>query len=176
MHVTREWLIALDSYGFWKLLKQGAILWIRIPTGQLCIEVKDDMGRDPTRLPLGRRDDSIYGAHLTSDIGLEENHLSNMSLHGIHNIFSTSGWKDWIEISDPGTILLGSLSWPTDSCAQLFNPFSKISFSDSLGLPDVFEGTWEYVDSYTLGSSFPNTGPVILPNGWTRYDSPLFNP
>jgi hypothetical protein len=33
---------------------------------------------------------------------------------------------------------------------------------------------WEDADSSTQGSSFPNKGPVILPNGWTRYDSLIF--
>ncbi|KAJ7276577.1 hypothetical protein C8J57DRAFT_1309718 [Mycena rebaudengoi] len=92
-----------------------------------------------------------------------------MSLHDIHNIFCYSD-RRWnhIEISDPGTILLGSLSWPTASCVHLFNPFSEISLSDSLGLPDVHVRGWEVADSYMQGSSSPHEGLVILPNGWTR--------
>ncbi|KAJ7276566.1 hypothetical protein C8J57DRAFT_1583667 [Mycena rebaudengoi] len=91
-----------------------------------------------------------------------------MSLHDIHNIFCHSGWQTLIEISDPGTILLGSLSWPTASCVHLFNPFSEISLLDSLGLPDVDVDGWEVTDSYMQGSSSPHEGLVILPNGWTR--------
>ncbi|KAJ7279267.1 hypothetical protein C8J57DRAFT_1302759 [Mycena rebaudengoi] len=91
-----------------------------------------------------------------------------MSLHDIHNIFCHSGWQTLIEISDPGTILLGSLSWPTASCVYLFNPFSEISLSDSLGLPDVDVYDWEVADPYIQGSSSPHEGLVILPNGWTR--------
>ncbi|KAJ7279264.1 hypothetical protein C8J57DRAFT_1302727 [Mycena rebaudengoi] len=91
-----------------------------------------------------------------------------MSLHDIHNIFCYSGQRNHIEISDPGTILLGSLSWPTASCVYLFNPFSEISLLDSLGLPDVDVDGWEVADSYMQGSSFLHKGLVILPNGWTR--------
>ncbi|KAJ7279280.1 hypothetical protein C8J57DRAFT_1712399 [Mycena rebaudengoi] len=91
-----------------------------------------------------------------------------MSLHDIHNIFCYSGQYNQIEISDPGTILLGSLSWPTASCVHLFNPFSEISLSDSLGFPDVGVHGWEVTDSYMQGSSSPHKGLVILPNGWTR--------
>jgi hypothetical protein len=94
-----------------------------------------------------------------------------MSLDDIHNIFGTSGWWGMIEISEPGTILLGSFSWPTASCAYLFDPFSEISLLDSLGSPDVRVKSWECSQ---VGSSFPNEGLITLPNGWTQYDSPLF--
>jgi hypothetical protein len=105
---------------------------------------------------------------------LEDKLHSDMSLHDIHSIFCHSRWWTHIEISDPGTILLGSLSWPTASCIHLFNPFSEISLSDTLGLPDVGVHGWEVADSYMQGSSSPHKGLVILPNGWTRYDSLLF--
>ncbi|KAJ7279259.1 hypothetical protein C8J57DRAFT_1302700 [Mycena rebaudengoi] len=91
-----------------------------------------------------------------------------MSLHDIHKIFCNFSWQTLIEISDPGTILLGSLSWPTASCIHLFNPFSEISLLDSLGLPDVDVDNWEVADSYMQGSSSLHEGLVILPNGWTR--------
>jgi hypothetical protein len=107
---------------------------------------------------------------------LEEKLLSNMSLDDIHTIFTASGWGKPIEIVDPGTILLGSLSWPTSSCTHLFNPFSELSLSDGLGCPDVYAGGWKYADSYMQGSANSTEGPVVLPNGWTRYDSLLFQP
>jgi hypothetical protein len=124
-------------------------------------------------LPLALGTDYISGVHLTSDTNVEEKLFSNMSLDDIHTIFAASGWWDPIEISEPGAVLLRSLSWPTVSCAHRFNPFSEISLSNSLGLGDVHVSDWEDADSYTQGSSFPNEGLVTLPNGWTRYDSPL---
>ncbi|KAJ7268919.1 hypothetical protein C8J57DRAFT_1227687 [Mycena rebaudengoi] len=152
------------------LFLTGTMLWIRVSTGQLCIEVNDNEEQDISRLPIRRKHGSIPGVHFTSDINLEEEILSNMSLDDIHQIFCY--WWNQIEISDPGTILLGSLSWPTTSCAHQFNPFSEISLSDSLGLLDVHVENWEY---FQVDSSFPNEGLVTLLNGWTRYNSPLFN-
>ncbi|KAJ7207297.1 hypothetical protein B0H12DRAFT_439686 [Mycena haematopus] len=131
----------------------------------LCIEVNDTMQRDPTILPLAQRDESISRVHLTSDTNLEEKILSNMSLDDIHRIFYYSGsWKS-IEVSDPGTILFGSLSWPTASCAHKFDPFSEISILDGPRLPGVHVGSWECSPA---GSSSLNEGPVIGANGWTR--------
>jgi hypothetical protein len=149
------------------------MLWIRNSTAQLCIEVNDSEENYPHR-PLVHGGGPISSkVHLTSDINLEDELLSNMSLHDIHHIFCNSGWWNQIEISDPGTILLGSLSWPTASCIHLVNPFSEISLLDSLGLPDVDVDDWEVADSYMQGSSSLHEGLVILPNGWTRYDSLL---
>ncbi|KAJ7262525.1 hypothetical protein C8J57DRAFT_1471120 [Mycena rebaudengoi] len=166
--VTGKWLLVWDSYGFRNRLETGTMLWIRNSTGQLCIEVNNSEEKYAHR-PLAHPGSPISSrVHLTSDINLEDKLLSNMSLHDIHNIFSFSGWQDQIEISDPGIILLGSLSWPTASCVNLFNPFSEISLSDSLGLPDVDVRGWEVADTYMQGSSSLHEGLVILPNGWTR--------
>ncbi|KAJ7279311.1 hypothetical protein C8J57DRAFT_1464768 [Mycena rebaudengoi] len=175
--VTGKWLLFWDSYRNPQLrLETGTMLWICNSTGQLCIEVNDSEENYAHRpIPHGGSPISSR-VHLTSDINLEDKLLSNMSLHDIHNIFCHSGWQTLIEISDPGTILLGSLSWPTASCVHLFNPFSEISLLDSLGLPDVDVDGWEVTDSYMQGSSSPHEGLVILPNGWTRYDSLLFQP
>ncbi|KAJ7925474.1 hypothetical protein B0H13DRAFT_1124491 [Mycena leptocephala] len=164
MGITGKSLLVPDSHG-WNALETGTQLWIRISTGQLCIEVNDTMQRDPTILPLARRDESISRVHLTSDTNLEEKLLANMSLDDIHRIFHCSGWWKFIEVSDPGTILLGSLSWPAASCAHEFNPFSEISLLDSLRLPGVHVESWECSQ---VGSSSPNEGLVIGPNGWTR--------
>jgi sugar lactone lactonase YvrE len=112
-------------------------------------EVNDSEEQDPTRVQWALEGHPISGVHLTSNTNLEEKLLSNMSLDDIHNIFSASSSWNWIEFSDPGTILLGSHSCPKVSCAHLFNPFSEISLSDSLGLPDVVVGEWEEADSYT---------------------------
>ncbi|KAJ7279271.1 hypothetical protein C8J57DRAFT_131684 [Mycena rebaudengoi] len=166
--VTRKWLLVRNSYGFVSRLETGTMLWIRNSTGQLCIEVNDSE-ENYAHLPQAHYSGPISPrVHLTSDINLEDKLLSNMSLHDIHSIFCYSAWWDQIEISDPGTILLGSLSWPTASCVHLFNPFSEISLSDSLGLPDVDVRGWEVADSYMQGSSSLHEGLVILPNGWTR--------
>ncbi|KAJ7193193.1 hypothetical protein C8J57DRAFT_1657255 [Mycena rebaudengoi] len=167
-NVTGMWLLGQDSYGFRTQLEIGTMLWIRSSTGQLCIEVNDDKEQDCTMLPLALGTDYISGVHLTSDTNVEEKLFSDMSLDDIHTIFAASGWWDPIEISEPGAILLRSLSWPTASCAHQFNPFSEISLSNSLGLGDVHVSDWEDADSYTQGSSFPNEGLVTLPNGWTR--------
>ncbi|KAJ7276569.1 hypothetical protein C8J57DRAFT_193217 [Mycena rebaudengoi] len=166
--VTGKWLLVWDLYSFRPRPETGTMLWIRSSTGQLCIEVSDSE-ENYAHYPLAYDGGPISSrVHLTSDINLEDKLLSNMSLHDIHHIFCCSGWRNHIEISDPGTILLGSLSWPTASCVHQFNPFSEISLLDSLGLPDVDARGWEVADSYVQGSSSPHEGLVILPNGWTR--------
>jgi hypothetical protein len=172
MYVTGEWRVVPNAYGIRNQPEIGTMLWIRISTGELCIEVNDNEEMGPSRLPWAILGPSISRVHLTSDTNLEDKLLSNMSLDDIHRIFSTIGWDHWIEFSDPGTILLGSISWPRASYAHLFNPFSKFSLSDSLGLPDVRVQGWKCSQ---MGSSFPNEGLITLPNGWTRYDSPSFS-
>ncbi|KAJ6545796.1 hypothetical protein B0H10DRAFT_1336308 [Mycena sp. CBHHK59/15] len=143
----------------------GTMLWIRISTGQLCIEVNDNEEQDPTSLPWGVLGSSISGVHLTSDTNLEDKVLSNISLDDIHHLFIASARWHRSAMSDPGTILLGSLSWPKAGCEHRFNPFSEISLLDSLGLRDVYMSRWE--NTYPQWPS-PNEGPVILPNGLTR--------
>jgi hypothetical protein len=95
-----------------------------------------------------------------------------MSLDFIHTIFSASSQGHWMNISAPGTIFLGSPCLPTHNCAHRFNPFSELLVSDGLGSGDVWVSDWEYPDIYIQ----PNEGPVMLPNGWTRYDCPFFKP
>jgi hypothetical protein len=70
----------------------GPILWIRISTGQLCIEVNDNGDQDPTREPTIQLGDSIFQVDLTSDPNLGEKLFLNLSLDDIHPIFSVSGW------------------------------------------------------------------------------------
>jgi hypothetical protein len=147
------------------------MLWIRISTGQLCIEVNDSQVQDFTSLPWIPPRHSNLGVHLTSDTNAEEYALSSTSLAEIHDIFSGSIRRGSIHIADAGTILLGSLSWPTASHAHLLNPFASVPLSDGLGLLDVAVEGWKYVDS--TYSSW-NDGLVVLSNGWTLYYSPLF--
>jgi hypothetical protein len=139
------------------------------------MEVNDNKEQNHTRRLLLLKVDSISSRfHRTSDTNFEEELLSNMSLDDIHHIFAAS---HPIEISEPGTILLGSLAWPTLTCPHLFNPFSEVPSSvHSLGFPDVDVEGWEYADLYKWGSSSLNKGLVVLPNGWTRYDILLFRP
>jgi hypothetical protein len=144
----------------------GTMLWIHISTGQLCIEVNDSEGQDSTHIPDGLPGVSFSSrAHLTFP-NLEESLLSQISLDDIHSIFSAAGRGYRVDITDPGTVLLGSLSWLTSSFA-LFNPFSEIPLSDSLGLEDVNAEGWEYVHTQ-LGSSSLNGDLVVLPNGWMQ--------
>jgi hypothetical protein len=100
---------------------------------------------------------------------LEENLISGMSPDDIQH--SASVWWHEIDISDLGTILLGSLSWPMASCGHRFNPFSEISVFNCLGLLDVYVEGWEYTQS---GSSSLKVGPAMLPNGWAWYGSQIF--
>jgi hypothetical protein len=93
-----------------------------------------------------------------------------MSLDDIHHLFSGSDWGCWIKIADPGTILLGSLSWPTPSFTYPFNPFSKVSVLESLGLADMDIECWKYRDTRWRTASL-DEALVVLPNGWTRYYS-----
>jgi hypothetical protein len=170
--MTGEFLIVRNPDGYLTQLEKDTILWIRTSTGQLCIEVTDNDEQDSISLPIGRRGDSLLpGVHLTCDMNSEEKLLSNMSLNDIHDIFFTSCRCCQIQIAHPGTILLGSLSFPTANCAHLFNPLSKVSVSDSLVLSDVHVAGWECPqwDFSSLDEPF-----VTLPNGWTWYDSPLF--
>jgi hypothetical protein len=141
-------------------------------TGQLCIEVNESEEQDRTSLPWPRPGNSIFEGHLTCNTNLEETLLSNMSLDFIHTIFSASSQGHWMNISAPGTIFLGSPCLPTHNCAHRFNPFSELLVSDGLGSGDVWVSDWEYPDIYIQ----PNEGPVMLPNGWTRYDCPFFKP
>jgi hypothetical protein len=171
--VTGEYLLVQDSFGLWNRLKTGTLLWIRISTQQLCIEVNDNKAQDPTSIPWITAGDSILGIHLTSDTNFEEKLLPTITLDDIHNIFWASAQWHRIDIADPGTILLGSLSWSTSPYAHAFNPFSEISLSDRLGLLDVYVEGW-CIDSAHCGPSSRNEGFVVLPNGWTRYQSLFF--
>ncbi|KAJ6483398.1 hypothetical protein C8R45DRAFT_1075596 [Mycena sanguinolenta] len=164
--VTGTWLGARDSDGFWTQVKMGTVLWICLSTGQLCIEVGDNDDPNPTSIPRGLLGSSLSSrVHLTSDNNLEGRLLSHMSLDDIHHILSAAFRRWAIDIADPGTVLLGSLSWPTSSYAHLSNPFSEISLSDSLQLQDLEVETWEYTQ---WGTSPSNEELVLLPNGWTR--------
>jgi hypothetical protein len=150
------------------------MLWIRISTGQLCIEVNEKEVQDPTSIPWTTSSNSNLGIHLTSDSDVEQILLSTASLDDIHNIFSASTRWDSIHIADSGTILLGSLSWPMASGAHLFNPFTEVPLLDGLGLLDVGVERWEYVDSTPWGTSSWTEGLIMLSNGWTWYDSLFF--
>jgi hypothetical protein len=159
--VTGEWLIGEDSYGLWSQLEAGTTLWIQISTGQLCIQVNDDKVQDPTLIPWTALGNAVLEFHLTFDTNVEEKILSTIFLDNIHDIFSTYSQWHQVHTSGPGTILLGSLSWPMASCTHLFNPFSEISVSTCLGLQDVYASSWEYANSTHWGTSSRTEGLVI---------------
>jgi hypothetical protein len=165
--MTEKWLLVEDSYGYRSNLETGTHMWIRISTGQLCIEVNDNREQARISLPRARPGSSISGLHLASHMSLEDDALlSNTCLDDIHRIFSGS-LGNWVNVNEPGTIVLGSLYWPTPNCTHRFNPFSEIPLSEGLGAGDMWVTDWGYTDSYI------HEGPVILANGWTRYDCPF---
>jgi hypothetical protein len=168
---TRKWLVVPDSRGFWTRLEPGTMLWIRNSTKQLCLEVRDNNERDLTSFPWGLLGGPLScRVHLISDTNLEDKvQLFNMCPDDVHHIFSASDWGCWIDIDKPGTIWLGSLSWPTASSERLFNPFSELSILERVGLSDVYEKGWEYADPHIAAASFPHEDVVILGKTWTRY-------
>ncbi|KAJ7610607.1 hypothetical protein DFH06DRAFT_1345868 [Mycena polygramma] len=109
---------------------------------------------------------------LMSDIHLQQSLLSHLALDDLYYILSYQSWWQSSEISDPGTVPLGSLSWCNPTSPDDFNPFSTFSLLNRLTVSDVAVRCWKY--SYTpLDSSFSSVddgyqGGVLLPSGWTR--------
>jgi hypothetical protein len=166
-----------DSNGYFTLLGPGTVLWIRVSTGQLCIEVNygEETGLPESRAELPYFQRVTYlGIPLTSDTDLEETILSRITLDNFHYILCPNGEGYRIEIHGPGTVLLGSLAWPMPNSPNPFNPFIAISLSDRLGLSDMHQGFWQYGDAHTASPFSPKS--EILPNGWTRSVSILFQP
>jgi hypothetical protein len=70
-------------------LETGVMTWIRLSTGQLCIEVTDGNERDHTELNWSPPDPSpSLAINLMSGTGptLDQNLMSTMTLNGIHLI------------------------------------------------------------------------------------------
>jgi hypothetical protein len=158
---TGEWLVVTEPDTSWHL-ETGVMTWIRLSTGQLCIEVTDGNERDHTELNWSPPDPSpSLAINLMSGTGptLDQNLMSTMTLNGIHLILCFTGDWRYFRISEPRTVLLGSLSWakPCDSC---FHPFVENALSNHLKFSDVNATGWT-----ASGSSFDS---VLSPTGWTR--------
>jgi hypothetical protein len=132
-----------------------------ISSGQLCIEVNDHTVQDSNRLPLMFADHNSHGIHLTGVSNMEDKILSSIALDDIDSMVAAMRWTRWTEIREPGTVLLGSLSWPmAEEDKNTLNPFSAFPLMQSLGPHGVFESEWED------GSSTREVS--VLPNGWTK--------
>jgi hypothetical protein len=174
-----------DSCPSQRWLPSNTLLWIRISSGQLCVEVDNSKAEYVTDLPWERPGHPITGDPLMSDIDLDP---ANMCLDEIHCILSVPIGRRQLyfpDIQNPGaapcTILLGSLSVPASNyllgsvsvpASNYLHVLSQISVSDGLGLADLYAEGWELAgqDAYPLCPVM-----VQLPNGWTRYDCLLFN-
>jgi hypothetical protein len=102
---------------------------------------------------------------------LYETLIARLTLDDIHHILSYRGQGHHIETPNPGTVLLGSLSWANSSGSQ-FNPFSTISLSDP---QNVDTGSWNY-GTTAWGASFPFDGGLLFSHGWTRFGFAFVSP
>ncbi|KAJ7695583.1 hypothetical protein B0H14DRAFT_2650489 [Mycena olivaceomarginata] len=174
LEATGTWLYPYEPSTLANILETNTMLWIRISSGQLCIEVNDAQERDHNfNLNfVGRGGSLSVNVSLMSGTHLEQSLLSHLALDDLYHILSYQSWWQSSEISDPGTVSLGSLSWCDSTSSDDFDPFSAFSLSNRLMVSDVAVRCWKY--SYTpLDSSFPSVddgyqGDVLLPSGWTR--------
>ncbi|KAJ7274842.1 hypothetical protein C8J57DRAFT_1714590 [Mycena rebaudengoi] len=86
-------------------------------TGQLCIEVDESQKRDPNISveSWAGHDSPSFGVHLVSDTNVDRKLVAAMALDDIHYVLCYQTGEVQIEVSEPGTVLLGSLSWPNFS-------------------------------------------------------------
>ncbi|KAJ7697837.1 hypothetical protein B0H17DRAFT_348566 [Mycena rosella] len=128
------------------------------PVG-LCIEVNDAQERDHNfNLNfVGRGGSLSVNVSLLSDHHLEQSLLSHLAFDDLYHILSYQSWWQSSEISDPGTVPLGSLSWCNPTGSEDFDPFSAFSLSNRLTVSDVTVRCWKY--SYKpLDPSFSSVG------------------
>jgi hypothetical protein len=164
-NATGELLVARGVSGI-NQIKIGAVLWMHISTGQLCIEVNDNQVQDPTRLPWIVPSSQITPRAHSFGNKSEADILAHMPLDDIHRIFSSSAKSTWSQIISPGSISLGSLTWPIPGYEHPFKPYSKFSLFD-LGPTDVVTHGWMASDALGVPSTLSKKL-VTLPNGRTR--------
>ncbi|KAF7348835.1 hypothetical protein MVEN_01403500 [Mycena venus] len=150
-------------------LERGVRTWIRMSTGQLCIEVNDEQETHPGQVRWRPYSDSTsFGINLT-DPNLDQELIAGMTLDDINHILADRSQLHGIDVADPGTVFLGSLSWAIPTSSHAFHPYSEFPLSDHLRLSDVHVGGWECTDAYTLRApSFWTDAHSISSTGWTR--------
>jgi hypothetical protein len=153
------------------------MMWIRMSTRQLCLEVNKNQDEDTLalQLPTYIVDTASFGVQLTPDPNLDEKLLARMDLDDIHHILCSFYQWHYVTTSAPGMVLLGAVAWPTSNCPHRFNPFSEFPFPRPLDLQDTYASSWEYVDAYTAApAEVLFEGEYVTHSGWTRWALPRF--
>ncbi|KAJ7435014.1 hypothetical protein B0H11DRAFT_2257702 [Mycena galericulata] len=114
---TNQRLLLSGPGGLSQRLETGTMMWIRMSTRQLCLEVNKNQDEDTLalQLPTYIVDTASFGVQLTPDPNLDEKLLARMDLDDIHHILCSFYQWHYLTTSDPGMVLLGAVAWPTSN-------------------------------------------------------------